>query len=66
MNFGLRYAEKYCTRRMDTSSKSHWLEMGLLTLSVIAYRRTDGKLSVEMYVEIVLFFHSSADPSIKT
>lgn len=44
----LRLAEDKWKSRLDKTAKENYNEMGLLSLSVVAYTRKNGQLAIDM------------------
>lgn len=43
-----RIASKMWYKRFDKRSKSDWLELGLLSVSLVAYEKPDGQMVIDM------------------
>lgn len=46
--FNVRLAAKNCTKRFDEAAKAHWLEMGVLSISLVTFRTLEGQLAVDV------------------
>jgi hypothetical protein len=54
-----RIAEEKWYSRFSDTAKENYKEMGLLSISIVAYTRKNGQLAIDMYVPVTYLFASN-------